>query len=77
MVRSAGLKAAFFALALIIAFSRVYLSEHFFLDMYAGPLVGVCCAMAVSELLERQRSRPGRQWMERSLPIRWTRAETH
>jgi len=36
----------FFTLALMVGVSRVYLLEHFFHDVYAGSLVGVCVTAA-------------------------------
>ncbi|MBI1192862.1 MAG: phosphatase PAP2 family protein [Bacteroidetes bacterium] len=36
-----------FVLAAIAGFSRIYLVQHFFLDVYAGALLGVCMASAV------------------------------
>jgi membrane-associated phospholipid phosphatase len=36
-----GLQLLFFVLGLTTAFSRVYLSQHFFEDIYAGAMVGV------------------------------------
>ena len=76
MVRSNASKAALFVLALAIAFSRVYLSEHFFQDIYAGALIGFFCAWGISLLLERQRSRDGGKWMERSIRLPWMMPKT-
>jgi membrane-associated phospholipid phosphatase len=39
--RKKGLQILFFALGLITAFSRVYLSQHFFEDIYGGAVIGV------------------------------------
>lgn len=36
----------FFTLALLVGVSRVYLLEHFFHDVYAGSLIGVCVTAA-------------------------------
>jgi len=36
----------FFLLALVVAFSRVYLVQHFLEDVYAGSLIGLLLAMA-------------------------------
>lgn len=36
-----GVKSALFVLTLLVAFSRVYLSQHFFEDIYFGSLVGM------------------------------------
>lgn len=35
------LKFAFFLIALLAGYSRIYLSQHFFEDVYAGSLIGV------------------------------------
>lgn len=42
--RSAGI--VFFLLALAVAFSRVYLVQHFLEDIYAGSIIGLLLAMA-------------------------------
>jgi membrane-associated phospholipid phosphatase len=36
-----------FVLALLAAYSRIYLSQHFFADIYAGSLIGVCTTLLV------------------------------
>lgn len=36
-----------FVLALIAAYSRVYLSQHFFIDIYAGSIIGTLCSLLV------------------------------
>ncbi len=41
--RAAGM--VFFLLALIVAFSRIYLTAHFFSDIYAGSIVGTCLTL--------------------------------
>jgi len=35
----------FFILALAVAFSRIYLVQHFFLDTYFGAIIGIACAL--------------------------------
>jgi membrane-associated phospholipid phosphatase len=49
---SRTVKAALFCSALVIAFSRVYLSQHFLLDIYAGAVIGVLSAAATSLCLD-------------------------
>lgn len=41
------LKALYFIMAFLIAYSRMYLSEHFLKDVYAASIIGVCCALFV------------------------------
>lgn len=36
-----------FVLALLAAYSRIYLSQHFFADVYAGSLIGVLTTILV------------------------------
>jgi len=41
LVKNSWLKLAFFVIALVVGFSRVYLSQHFFIDVVAGSIFGV------------------------------------
>ena len=50
-------------LALIAGYSRVYLSQHFFVDIYFGPLMGTIWAMGIFLLLQ-QIEKP---WFNKSL----------
>lgn len=43
----------FFAAAITVAYSRVYLSAHFFADVYTGSIVGTTCCMLMYFLLNR------------------------
>lgn len=43
-------KLLFFFLAIVIGFSRVYLSQHFFKDIYAGSIIGVVFTSIVAYL---------------------------
>lgn len=45
------MKFVFFLLALSVSYSRVYLSQHFFEDIYAGALIGVLCVILIYSLL--------------------------
>jgi membrane-associated phospholipid phosphatase len=54
-------------LAILIAFSRVYLSQHFFGDIYAGAWIGLFCGAGAAALLGVDDQRPSRAWMDRSL----------
>lgn len=46
-----SLRVFFFFLAFLGAFSRVYLSQHFFEDIYVGSFVGLISAMAIHYLV--------------------------
>lgn len=46
-----SLRAALFLLALIAGYSRVYLSQHFFEDIYAGSFVGLIAALIAHRLV--------------------------
>ena len=44
--RNKFIKLSMFILACLVAFSRVYLSQHFLIDIFAGSLIGVITAIA-------------------------------
>lgn len=39
------LKVLFFTLAILAAYSRVYLSQHWLIDIYVGSIIGVCFSL--------------------------------
>jgi membrane-associated phospholipid phosphatase len=41
------LKIVFFLLAVVAAYSRVYLSQHWLIDIYVGSIIGVCFSVLV------------------------------
>jgi len=47
-IRQKGWAVLFFMLALVTAWSRIYLAEHFFADVYAGSLAGVFSTLVVT-----------------------------
>lgn len=50
-------------LAMLVAFSRVYLSQHFVMDIWAGALIGcICVAFAWKILKTRENS-----WLDKSI----------
>lgn len=42
------IKAILLSAAIAVGFSRIYLSQHFFEDVYAGAMIGVICALIFS-----------------------------
>ena len=57
------LKLFFFIIALLVALSRVYLSQHFFEDIYAGSIIGVLITLLVFLISKKMNT----NWMERSI----------
>lgn len=53
----------FFFIALLAAYSRVYLSQHFFEDIYIGSLIGVAFSLLVYWFMQKQDA----DWLEGSL----------
>ena len=45
--RNNFLKTIYFTIAFLIAYSRMYLSEHFLCDVYAASIIGVACALFI------------------------------
>lgn len=64
IVKSNVLKLLFLCLAVITAFSRVYLSQHFLGDVIAGSIIGVLIAVIMQLWLESFIQ----PWMDKSLP---------
>lgn len=56
-------KLLFFIVALLIGYSRIYLSQHFFEDVYAGSLIGVITTIMVYYFIQKR----NRNRMEQSL----------
>jgi membrane-associated phospholipid phosphatase len=63
IAKSRRLKFVYFLFALFIGYSRIYLSQHFFQDVYAGSIIGTATALFVYYFLEKNKS----PWLERSL----------
>ena len=56
-------KFLFFIIALSVGYSRIYLSQHFFDDIYAGSLVGVGSIMIVFYRMKRS----NKPWLDNAL----------
>lgn len=63
IVKNKTFKLLFFVLALLVGYSRIYLSQHFFDDVYVGSLIGVGVTVLVYQAI--QKIEPGR--LDRSL----------
>jgi membrane-associated phospholipid phosphatase len=63
IVKNNTLKLLFFIIALLIGYSRVYLSQHFFGDVYAGSLIGVVVTILLYQTIQKIQA----DWLERSL----------
>jgi membrane-associated phospholipid phosphatase len=53
----------FFLLALITAYSRVYLSQHFLIDTYFGALIGVAIVIVFHYLIIKS----DKTWLDQSI----------
>ncbi len=49
------LKLALFCLAGLVAYSRIYLSQHFLIDVYAGSVIGVLSGLLMADLFLRSK----------------------
>lgn len=56
-------KILFFSAAILIAYSRMYLSQHFLIDVYFGSLIGIISAIIISLLINRSQ----KKWMDMSI----------
>jgi len=47
----AAIGVIFFLLALAVGYSRIYLSQHFYVDVYTGSIVGTVCCLAAFAII--------------------------
>ncbi len=59
--------AGFFLLALMVGFSRVYLVQHFWEDVYAGAIIGVLIALIFYSVHARQVEKWSGGWLDKPL----------
>lgn len=57
----------FLALAVLAAYSRVYLFQHFVEDVYAGSLLGLICTALIFSFLQTYWQQKPRDWLDRGL----------
>lgn len=48
----------FMCLALLAAWSRIYLAQHFFVDVYVGSIIGTSCSLFVFTLFQHRTIKP-------------------
>lgn len=64
-------------IAVSVAFSRVYLLQHFFVDTYAGSLVGVISSITVFYVINKNNTLQSLTWMDKNiLTLRKKKNET-
>jgi membrane-associated phospholipid phosphatase len=63
MSRNKILKIILFLMALIVGFSRVYLSQHFLIDFYAGSFLGILSVLIVVGFLDQRKA----AWLDNSI----------
>jgi membrane-associated phospholipid phosphatase len=57
----------FFVMAVLVAYSRMYLAAHFFADVYGGSLISVCITLLVIYLFEKQFKLSEKEQLEKGL----------
>jgi membrane-associated phospholipid phosphatase len=57
----------FFILALLASYSRVYIGQHFFADIYAGSIIGIVTTLLTFYLLDNYFNKLNKLWPERNL----------
>jgi len=67
MAKNQFIKFLMFCFALLIGFSRVYLSQHFLSDVMAGSAVGVVTSLFIYRYIFQSEVIKDSAWMERSL----------
>lgn len=67
LTRNKRLGYVWFCLALLSSYSRVYLSQHFFGDIYFGSFIGVVSTVAIYYWLDNFFRRNAKQWHSKGL----------
>lgn len=63
LVKNKALELTLFFIALFVGYSRIYLSQHFFEDVYAGSLIGIGTTAIVYYFIQKRNG----NWLEQSL----------
>jgi len=67
MTENKVMKTLMFFIALTIGFSRIYLSQHFLQDVYAGSLIGVSVSILVYSFIQNNQKLNSAKWIDKSL----------
>lgn len=70
IIESKFLKFLMFVIALTVGFSRIYLSQHFLNDVYAGSLIGVVFSFLAYQYLFLSKKNLHATWMDKSFLLR-------
>ncbi len=54
-------------IAITTAFSRVYLLQHFFIDVYMGSMVGILSSIVIFYFIEKNNALQSKPWMDKNL----------
>lgn len=63
IVKNKALELSLFFIALLVGYSRIYLSQHFLEDVYAGSLIAIFTTFIVYYFIQKR----NRSWMDKSL----------
>lgn len=66
LTQNNGLKLFFFVMAVIVAYSRVYLSQHFLIDITAGSVIGILFTLIFRIWFEQFNN----NWLDKSILTR-------
>ena len=66
LVRNNALKFLCFLLAFLVGYSRVYLSQHFLIDVFTGSIIGTGCVLMFWHYFDRF----DQSWLEKSINLR-------
>ncbi len=69
-VRNKGWGMLLFVVALVAAYSRIYLAQHFFNDVYIGSIIGILCTLLMTAFLQNTLFKTEKSWHKRGLLYR-------
>jgi len=62
-----GLQVLFFVMALLVGFSRVYLMQHFYIDIYIGSIIGVAFTVITLYFFQKLKPYSDDHWLNKPL----------